>query len=80
MWLFWHEPVAVFERLRAHLAPGGTLAVAHLPRQRDATRDTSVSAGEKISEQLTRAGYVGLRQELLELDAVPAVCVLATRP
>jgi SAM-dependent methyltransferase len=79
VWLFWANPVAVFRMLHAHLAPGGTLAVTHLPRSSRATRDDSRKAAVAISDQLTRAGYVDIRREILELDPAPAACVLAGR-
>ncbi len=77
VWLFWKDPVAVFEQLRPHLAADGTLAVTHMPRGGQATRDTSLNVGATITSQLDQAGYREMRQEVLELDPVPAVCVLA---
>jgi SAM-dependent methyltransferase len=78
VWLFWKEPVAVLAQLRTHLAPGGTIAITHLPRHGGATQDTAIAAGASIAAQLTQAGYTEVRQEVLELEPVPAVCVLAT--
>jgi trans-aconitate methyltransferase len=80
VWLFWKDPVTVLGQLRSHLAPGGTVAVTHLPRHGGATRDPTIRAADTITAQLVEAGYTPLRHELLELDPVPAVCVLATRP
>jgi cyclopropane fatty-acyl-phospholipid synthase-like methyltransferase len=80
VWLFWKDPVTVFGMLREHLAPGGTLAVTHLPRQGNASRQTSLTAGATITEQLSQAGYTRIRQHLLELSPVPAVCILASQP
>jgi cyclopropane fatty-acyl-phospholipid synthase-like methyltransferase len=80
VWLFWEDPVAVFENLREHLAQGGTIAVTHLPRPGQATRETSLTAAARITEQLTQAGYSDIRQELLEVDRAPAVCILAKQP
>jgi SAM-dependent methyltransferase len=78
VWLFWKDPVAVFRDLREHLAPNGTIAVTHLPRHGGATRESTLKAGAAITAQLTEAGYTGIRQELLEFEPVPMVCVLAT--
>ena len=78
VWLFWREPVAVFQQLRDHLAPGGTMAVTHLPRHGNATRDTALAAAATIASQLEAAGYVDIRHEILDIEPVPAVCVLAT--
>jgi SAM-dependent methyltransferase len=77
VWLFWTEPVAVLSALRTHLAPGGTMAVTHLPRHGGATRDATLKAGATITGQLEQAGYHDIRQEILDIDPVPAVCVLA---
>ena len=78
VWLFWKEPVAVLDRLRLHLSPGGTVAITHLPRHTSTTRDTALAAGASIAAQLAQAGYRDVRREILELEPVPAVCVLAT--
>ncbi len=78
VWLFWKDPVDVFVTLRRHLAPGGTLAVTHLPRHGGATRDTTLEAASTIAEELTQAGFTQVRNELLELQPVLATCVLAT--
>jgi cyclopropane fatty-acyl-phospholipid synthase-like methyltransferase len=79
VWLFWKQPVAVFERLGEHLAPGGTVAVAHLPRHGGISRATSLSAAATVTAQLVQAGYTDIRHEILELEPAPAVCVLGTR-
>jgi trans-aconitate methyltransferase len=79
VWLFWSQPVTVFEQLRAHLSPGATLAVTHLPRHGNATRETALAAAARITEQLEQARYSNIRVEILEIEPVPAVCVLAIR-
>jgi trans-aconitate methyltransferase len=78
VWLFWKDPVAVFRSLRLHLAPGGTLAVTHLPRHAGASRDAALGAAATITEQMERAGYGPVRQETLDLEPAPAVCILAS--
>lgn len=78
VWLFWNDPVDVFVTLRRHLAPGGTLAVTHLPRHGGATSETTLNAASTIAEQLTAAGFTHVHHELLQLLPVPAVCVMAT--
>ena len=54
------------------------MAVTHLPRHGGATRDATLKAGATITGQLEQAGYHDIRQEILDIDPVPAVCVLAT--
>jgi len=80
VWLFWRDPVAVLTGLRAHLAPGATVAVTHLPRHGGADRAATTRAGDAITAHLAEAGYLAPRRELLELAPAPAVCVLATAP
>jgi cyclopropane fatty-acyl-phospholipid synthase-like methyltransferase len=79
VWLFWNHPDDVFVTLRDHLAPGGVLAVTHLPRHGDATRDTTLEAAATITSQLRKAGFTQIRHEILEVHPVPAVCVLTTK-
>lgn len=78
VWLFWDDPVAVLRGLRRHLAPGGTMAVTHLPRHGGSDRATTMAAGESIAGQLAEAGYGDIRHHVLDIEPVPAVCVLAT--
>ena len=80
VWLFWKNPTNVFVALREHLAPGGTLAVTHLPRHGDATRESTLQAATAITTQLRHAGFTEIRQEILELQLLPAVCALTTKP
>lgn len=79
VWLFWNEPVSVFQQLRSHLRRGGVVAVTHLPRHGNASAADTHAAGDKITEQLQAAGFSDIRREVLDLQPVPAVCVLATR-
>ena len=78
VWLFWRDPVAVLTALRTHLAPGATMAVTHLPRHGGAGRAATMKAGATITGQLEQAGYHDIRQEVLDIEPVPAVCVLAS--
>jgi len=50
------DPVTVFENLREHFAQQGIVAVTHLPRPGQATRETSLAAAVRIAKQLTQAG------------------------
>jgi ubiquinone/menaquinone biosynthesis C-methylase UbiE len=76
--LFWSDPVDRLRELRARLRPGGTIAIAHQPRQPGATADDSRRAADDIVDRLTAAGFTEPRVETLDLDP-PVVCVLATR-
>lgn len=48
-------------------------------RPNDRVLELGYGPGLGIQAVLERAGYTEIRHELLELDPVPAVCVLATR-
>jgi SAM-dependent methyltransferase len=74
---FWTDPVSRLAELRAHLAPGGRIALVSQPRGPGATASTSAAAAAELVELLARAGFTGPRVETLALDP-PAVCVLAS--
>jgi trans-aconitate methyltransferase len=74
--LFWSDPVDRLRELRARLRPGGTIAIAHQPRNPGATGADSQRAATEVADHLTAAGFTDARVETLDLDP-PAVCVLA---
>lgn len=67
-------------RLRAILADGGRVAVTFQPRLPRATAKTAHDFAAALSGELAAAGFGGIRTEQLDLEPVPAVCVLATAP
>lgn len=75
--LFWSDPVDRLRALRTRLRSGGSIAVAHQPRNPGANADTSRQAAVEISRHLTDAGFSNPRVETLDLDP-PVVCVIAT--
>ena len=79
VWLFWPDPITVLRKWHDHLAPGGTMAVTHLPRHGGAKRGDTLAAADALTGQLGVAGYRHIRTEILEIDPVPAACVLGIR-
>jgi len=77
---FWDDPVATLGVLRERLVPGGRLAVAHQSRKPGATRADVDAAADAIEQRLRKAGWEPERREILPLEPVAAVCVLARRP
>jgi ubiquinone/menaquinone biosynthesis C-methylase UbiE len=76
---FWPEPVQRLRDLRRLLRPAGRVALVSQPRCPGATRDTTTRAAEELRDLLTRAGFVEIRVETLDLDP-PVACVLARCP
>ena len=76
---FWPDPVQRLQELRRLLRPAGRIALVSQPRSPGATRDTTTRAAQELQDLLTRAGFVHIRVETLDLDP-PVACVLATCP
>ena len=75
---FWHDPVAIFKKLRSLLAPGGIIATTYMPRHSGATnRDTHEKAVEVVN-QLKTAGFSSVRVEEKQMLPVSVVSVLGT--
>lgn len=79
VWLFWSDPDATITRLSRLLAPRGRLAITHLPRFAGAGRADSDAAADLIESQMSRAGLTQLDRAYLDLDPIPAVCVVGRR-
>jgi SAM-dependent methyltransferase len=78
--MFWDDPVARLEELRAILRPGGRIVIAYQPRGPGSTDETAAQAGRELATQFGAAGFTDVRVETLELQPTNAVCVLGVRP
>lgn len=76
---FWPDPVQRLRDLRRLLRPAGRIALVSQPRCPGATRDTTTRAAQELQDLLSRAGFVQIRVETLDLDP-PVACVLAAKP
>jgi hypothetical protein len=65
--------------IAAHLRPGGVLATTYQPRHARATRADALKMVERLTEIYSRCGFEELRWEELDLNPVPAVCVLGKK-
>src|SRR5262249_44733517 len=74
--MFWKDPVAQLTKLRTLLKPNGKIALTMQPRQKNATQESTVKAGDQLESYLTQSVYKNIRKEFLELKPVPAVCVI----
>lgn len=78
--MFWDDPRARLEELRALLRPGGRIAIAYQPRGPGATDETAAHAGHELAEQFGAAGFTDVRVEMLDLKPTAVVCVLGVSP
>ena len=78
--MFWSDAPAALRRLAAVMRQGGTVALTHQPRGRGATAEETTQAGDRIAADFRVAGFEQVRIELLPMQPLPAVCVLAVRP
>ncbi len=76
VFMFWSDPVAVLRGLRQVMSTGGAIALTLQPRRRGATRDDTQAAAERMAAALRNAGFGDVRIEILEMEPVPATCVL----
>ena len=74
---FWHDPVAVFEKLRTLLTAGGVIATTYMPRNRGATNASAHEKAKEVMKQLKEAGFSSIRVEEKRMKPVSAVSVLA---
>lgn len=75
---FWRDPVAVYRRLHALLAPGGVIATTYMPRHSGATNADTREKGMEIIAQLEAAGFSSITTEEKQMSPVSVVSVLAT--
>lgn len=80
VYMFWSDAPAVLQKVAAVMRPGGTFALTHQPRRRGATAQDTTQAGDRIGTDCQVAGFEQVRIELLPMQPLPAVCVLAVRP
>ena len=74
---FWHDPVAVFEKLRTLLTAGGVIATTYMPRHSGATNAGAHEKAKEVMKQLKDAGFSSIRVEEKRMKPVSAVSVLA---
>jgi len=61
------------------LKPGGVMATTCQPRHAKATRADALKLAAELTDLMTAAGFTGVRVEELDLEPVPAVCVIGKR-
>jgi trans-aconitate methyltransferase len=61
------------------LAPNGMLATTFQPRGRKPTREAAFAMATTLTETMTGLGFIDVRTEVLEMNPVPAVCVLGRK-
>lgn len=69
---------AFLARCAKRLAPNGVLATTFQPRVKP-TREAALQMASLLVAAKAKAGLTNIRTEILELQPVPAICVLAQR-
>jgi SAM-dependent methyltransferase len=77
---FLDAPEPVFKTLYVHMRPGGLLATTWLPRLGPRTQEASVEMAQQIEEVCERVGFTFRSREQMQINAVPAICVIVARP
>jgi cyclopropane fatty-acyl-phospholipid synthase-like methyltransferase len=72
--------VAVLRAVRAALAPGGRIALAAMPRAKDATAADALLIGKDLRSHLAAAGFAAVKLHEKTLYDSPAVCVTGVVP
>ena len=76
---FFRERSAVLQTIRSVLKPGGLVATTVQPRQRGATAEDAQAFARALSQEMIEAGFREVTVRELDLEPVPAVCVLARK-
>jgi ubiquinone/menaquinone biosynthesis C-methylase UbiE len=76
---FLRDRSEVLQLMRSALKPNGLVATTVQPRQRGATAADTHAFGRQLSKELIDAGFRDVTVEGLDLEPVPAVCVLARK-
>jgi len=77
---FWRPPQQAIDRLRSLLAADGRLALTYQPRHRGAVAADAGKMGTRIEEWMRTAGLSAVREHVLPLRPIPAVCIVGGRP
>lgn len=72
---FWDNQIEALKELRRHLRKGGIIALVHQPRNRGATEDDAIKAGERFARYLETAGFKEIKMERKMMKPVPTVYV-----
>ncbi len=71
---------AVLQAVRAALVPGGKIALAALPRAKDATAADALRIGKELRGHLAAAGFTAVKLHEKTLHPAAAVCATAVVP
>jgi hypothetical protein len=77
--MFWSDRADAWRAIADRLVPGGLLATTYQPRHRRASTADALSFAKTISAELDKVGFRDLHTEVLPLEPVAAICVLAGR-
>ena len=77
--LFWRDRSAALRAIRTAMRPGGLLATTYQPRHARAQSRDAFRFAEQLGDLMGGLGFIDIRTEQLDLQPLPAVCVLGRR-
>lgn len=77
---FWGRPVATLAAVMTVMAPGGKIAVAIQPQEKEATDADALRLGKELRSHLSAAGFASVRLTEKALPPAAAVCVTGVVP
>lgn len=76
---FFPDKAEAYRTIIAVMAPGGMIATTYQPRHKNPQHSDAVRFAADVAQHMTSAGFTDIRTQELQLQPVPAVCVLGTR-
>lgn len=77
---FLADAETTFRDLKPRLKPGGRMVMTFMPRSKNPTREDAEAMALKVEGWMRSAGLDEVRTEWLELEPVPAIATLGTKP
>ena len=77
--LFWRDWSAALRAICTAMRPGGLLATTYQPRHARAQSSDAFRFAEQLGDLMGGLGFIDMRTEQLDLQPLPAVCVLGRR-
>jgi SAM-dependent methyltransferase len=77
--MFWRDRSAALRAICTAMRPGGLLATTYQPRHARAQSGDAFRFAKQLGDLMGGLGFIDIRTEQLDLQPLPAVCVLGRR-